>query len=287
MERNAIILAAGTASRFVPLSSEIPKGLLEVRGEILVERQIRQLREAGIDDITLVVGYKAASFAYLKEKHGVEMVFNEDYARYNNISSLIRVADRLGDTYICSSDNYFRDNVFKGNPEMSYYSALYAQGATKEYCLSVDSENIIRDVRIGGNDTWYMIGHVYFSRDFSDKFRDLLMRAYDDERTRLGYWEDLYVRHINDLPPMRINRYGAGEIEEFDTIDELRVFDPSYVDDTRSTVVRELSGRLGCPQSELTHFTRVPHEGEYLAFTFMKGETPYIYDGRADTLTRI
>ena len=45
---NAIIMAAGTASRFAPLSYERPKALIEVKGEILIERQIRQLMEAGI-----------------------------------------------------------------------------------------------------------------------------------------------------------------------------------------------------------------------------------------------
>ena len=41
---NAIIMAAGrTASRFAPLSFEKPKALIEVRGEILIERQINQL----------------------------------------------------------------------------------------------------------------------------------------------------------------------------------------------------------------------------------------------------
>ena len=58
MKRNAIIIAAGTSSRFVPLSFEKPKGLIEVKGEVLIERQLRQLNEAGIDDITIVVGYK-------------------------------------------------------------------------------------------------------------------------------------------------------------------------------------------------------------------------------------
>ncbi len=43
---NAVIMAAGTASRFAPLSYERPKALIEVRGEILIERQIRQLQEA-------------------------------------------------------------------------------------------------------------------------------------------------------------------------------------------------------------------------------------------------
>ena len=38
---NAIILAAGTASRFAPLSYETPKGLIEVKGEVLIERQFK------------------------------------------------------------------------------------------------------------------------------------------------------------------------------------------------------------------------------------------------------
>ena len=60
---NAVILAAGTASRFAPLSFERPKALIEVRGEILIERQIRQLQAAGIREILVVVGYRKEQFA--------------------------------------------------------------------------------------------------------------------------------------------------------------------------------------------------------------------------------
>ena len=178
LKRNAIILAAGTSSRFVPLSSEIPKGLLDVKGEILIERQIRQLQESGIFDITIVVGYQAAKFEYLREKFGVELVINEDYDRYNNTSSVIRVLDRLGNTYICSSDNYFPENVFNDNPVKSYYSAKYAEGPTTEYCITSDSEDNIIGVTVGGEDSWYMVGHVYFSRDFSDAFKSILIEEY-------------------------------------------------------------------------------------------------------------
>ena len=43
---NAIIMAAGLSSRFAPLSYEKPKALITVKGEVLIERQIRQLKEA-------------------------------------------------------------------------------------------------------------------------------------------------------------------------------------------------------------------------------------------------
>ena len=54
---NAIILAAGMSSRFIPVSYELPKGLISVKGEVMTERLIRQLQEAGIHEIVLVVGY--------------------------------------------------------------------------------------------------------------------------------------------------------------------------------------------------------------------------------------
>lgn len=286
-KRNAIIMAAGTSSRFVPLSAETPKGLLEVKGEILIERQIRQLNEAGIRDITVVVGFMAEKFRYLKDLFGVDIVLNEDYARYNNTSSIIRVLDRLADTYICSSDNYFPENVFNGNPDQSFYSALYAGGETNEYCLAVDDKDNINSVTVGGCDSWFMIGHVYFSKDFSNKFREIMAKEYDHEATRLGYWEDVYIRHIADLPSMRIMRYADHEIEEFDSLDELRMFDDSYRDNTRSSVIKSIASILKCPESQLSGFKKIPHKGHHLLFSFMNREKSYVYNGLDRTITEV
>ncbi|MBR7076113.1 MAG: NTP transferase domain-containing protein, partial [Lachnospiraceae bacterium] len=73
---NALIMAAGASSRFAPLSYEKPKALIDVRGEILIERQIRQLLAAGISDIYIAVGYKAEQFEYLTGKYGVHLIQN-------------------------------------------------------------------------------------------------------------------------------------------------------------------------------------------------------------------
>ena len=285
--RNAIIMAAGTSSRFIPLSSEIPKGLLEVKGEILIERQIRQLREVGINEITIVVGYKADKFSYLSKKYGVELVMNEDYYRYNNTSSVIRVLDRLGNTYICSSDNYFPDNVFSGDPVQSYYSALYANGATGEYCIKADSENIITEVSVGGHDSWYMIGHVYFTREFSDAFKEILSVEYEKDEVKQVYWEDVYIRHINHLPPMAVRKYGEHEIEEFDSLDELRMFDPSYISDTRSSVLKGIARHMDCSEEFLHGFKKTAHEGDYLLFSFRKDDNSYLYNEQDNSITRL
>lgn len=287
IKRNAIIMAAGTASRFVPLSAECPKGLLEVKGEILIERQIGQLQEAGIDDIIIVVGYKAEMFQYLVAKYGVEIVINEDYYRYNNTSSIIRVVDRLSNTYICSSDNYFPNNVFLEEPIQSFYSALYADGLTDEYCLSVDENDNIIDVTVGGADSWYMVGHVYFSKDFSAAFSKILISEYEKEETKHGYWEDLYIKHLLNLPLMKIHRYESHDIEEFDSIDELRLFDDSYIRNTRSSVVKYIANQLNCSEAELHSFTRLKHDKDYLLFTFIKDGEIFCYNQQNRTIQKL
>lgn len=281
-QRNAIIMAAGTSSRFVPLSVERPKGLVEVKGEILIERQIRQLKEAGITDITLVVGYKAEMFAYLRDKYAVDIVYNEDFARYNNTSSLIRVIEKLDNTFICSSDNYFPENVFTRESVDSYYSALYAEGKTNEYCLITDAEGQITDVNVGGHDSWYMVGHVFFNHEFSEKFRKLMIKEYCNETTKQGYWEDLYIRYIDQLPKMKINRYQEGDIQEFDSLDELRMFDSSYVEDTRSTVVKSICRTLNLQESDVYGFKNIKHVGDYLHFQFKVGDSTYEYNDKTE-----
>ena len=281
-QRNAIIMAAGTSSRFVPLSVERPKGLVEVKGEILIERQIRQLKEAGITDITLVVGYKAEMFAYLRDKYAVDIVYNEDFARYNNTSSLIRVIEKLDNTFICSSDNYFPENVFTRESVDSYYSALYAEGKTNEYCLITNAEDQITDVNVGGHDSWYMVGHVFFNHEFSEKFRKLMIKEYCNETTQQGYWEDLYIRYIDQLPKMKINRYQEGGIQEFDSLDELRMFDSSYVEDTRSTVVKSICRTLNLQESDVYGFNNIKHVGDYLHFQFKVGDSTYEYNDKTE-----
>ena len=129
---NAIILAAGLSSRFAPISYERPKGILKVRGEVLVERQIRQLHEAGITDITIVVGYKKEYFFSLAERYGARIVVNKEYATRNNNASLWLVKEDLANTYICSSDDYFTINPFESHVYQAYYSATYIAGPTQE-----------------------------------------------------------------------------------------------------------------------------------------------------------
>ena len=86
---NAIIMAAGYSARCMPLSNVLPKGLFRVKGEILIEREIRQLQEAGVKEIIIVTGFMQEKFQYLRDKYGVILIHNDDYDKYNNSKNIL------------------------------------------------------------------------------------------------------------------------------------------------------------------------------------------------------
>lgn len=249
---NAIIMAAGVSSRFAPLSYERPKALIEVRGEILIERQIRQLREAGIPEIIVVTGYKAEQFSYLEKKFGVRLVYNPDFDTRNNNASLWHAGKYLKNTYICSADNYFNVNPFETEVDGAFYSALYADGHTAEWCMEEDGEGNICSVTVGGENAWYMLGHVFFSEDFSREFLRILTEEYDRPGTAGKYWETIFMEHLDTLK-MKIRQYPDDVIFEFDSLDELRAFDESYIHDTRSVLLKNAAAELGVTEDRIVN----------------------------------
>ena len=275
---NAVIMAAGMSTRFAPLSYEKPKGLLVVKGEVLIERQIEQLLVAGITDITVVVGYMKEQFFYLEDKYGLSIVVNEDYYKYNNTSTLMRVLDKLGNTYICSSDNYFTENVFEPYVYQGYYSAVYSSEPTNEYCLSVDAVGRITDVTVGGGpDTWYMLGHVYFSNEFCEQFVPLLKTQYENNSAvKEMLWEDLYMRHLDKLT-LYIRKYDSRVIKEFDSLAELREFDERYINYSGSKILGNICSALQCEEKDIVDIVSEKSVQEGYSFSFLCYGKKYIY----------
>ncbi|MDD7266589.1 MAG: NTP transferase domain-containing protein [Lachnospiraceae bacterium] len=273
---NAVIMAAGTASRFAPLSYERPKALIEVRGEVLIERQIRQLRAAGIRDIYVVTGYRAADFNYLQERFGVILRHNADYNTRNNQASIHAVRDILKNSYVCSADNYFLQNPFAAKEEAAYYAAVYADGETKEWCLTMDETDRICGVQIGGRAAWYMLGHTFWDESFSRRFIEILEAEYALPETADKLWEEIYTAHLDELA-MKIRRYEEDFIFEFDTLDELRTFDHTYIDDTRSAVLKEIAAAHGVTEGRIIDIRTIKGGGNEAI------GCSYEIDGRRET----
>lgn len=195
----ALFIAAGFGSRFVPLTFEMPKGLLEVQGERMIERQIRQLKEAGISDITIVVGYLKEKFEYLIDKYDVTLLYNPEYACKNTLATIYHARKVLEgrNMYVLSSDNWMQDNMFHAYEWGPWYSSAYIPGETSEWCLSYNKRGLITDVTVGGRDSWVMYGPAYFSREFSASFLPVLEKYYHQPGTEQFYWEQVYMDLIH------------------------------------------------------------------------------------------
>lgn len=225
---NAIIMAAGYSARCMPLSNVLPKGLFRVKGEILIEREIRQLQEAGVKEIIIVTGFMQEKFQYLRDKYGVILIHNDDYDKYNNIASLYKAQNYMKNSYILCSDNYYADNVFHKYVYSPYYSCVYSEEYCDEYCvLKEDKDGYITSIKRGGEKAWYTIGDCFFDREFSDTFVKYMNEEWNDMNTRNMLMDDFHIQHIDELKLKKVERE-KNKVLEFDTLEEFKQFDSSF-----------------------------------------------------------
>ena len=94
----AVILAAGSGTRLLPLTADRPKALVELDGMTLLERLLMSCARAGIREALVVTGYDRGALESWLDRDlplAVDTVFNEAFARYGNAWSLYTARDRL------------------------------------------------------------------------------------------------------------------------------------------------------------------------------------------------
>ena len=186
------------------------------------------------------------------------------------------VRKQLGNTYICSSDNYFVENPFEEYVYRGYYSTVFAEGETDEYCVTETTDGIIKQVTVGGENKWYMLGHVYFDRAFSEQFVPILESEFKHEAYKLQLWEDYYARHVDTLL-LEAKHYSDAVIKEFDSLDELRAFDEHYLMHTNSKILLNICDTLNVTPAEIINIKPIKDGLTNTSFCFdCKGQT-YVY----------
>ena len=102
--RTALLLAAGTASRLLPLTDAMPKCLVSVGGMPILERLVRALDAHGIERLVIVVGYRAEMIRdYLGESFGgiaVEYIESPLFATTNTLYSLWLAREAIDEPFL-------------------------------------------------------------------------------------------------------------------------------------------------------------------------------------------
>lgn len=252
MERNAIILAAGKSNRFAPFTYEKPKGLFGVKGEILIERQIEQLQQAGVGNIYVVVGYMKEKFFYLEQKYGVKLIVNNEFGKKGNLYSLYVAREYLANTFICCADHYFVENpfIYENLDNRSYRACTYQTGKFREFAVKYSDADVITAIAVGGVDSFAMVGHAYMNAKFSSEFCNLMEKEIADFGVASMFWEEFYAKHIEQLTFYK-REFEPDQILEFDSIEDLRAFDSEFLINVDSEIITNICNTLHCQPNDI------------------------------------
>lgn len=218
--QRAIILAAGFGMRMVPINTEIPKGLMEVKGEVLIERMIRHLHEVGITDIQVVVGFMKERYEYLIDEFQVKLVVNSEYQVKNNLHSLSKVKSSLDKTYIIPCDIWSEENPFSDFEAYSWYMVTNEQSIESTVRVNRKRELVMIDETEEGNQ---MIGLCYVMGEEAKLVQEKLQEfakkpSYDHE-----FWECTLQDKNKWIIPSKV--VDSEQIIEINTYEQLREID--------------------------------------------------------------
>ena len=112
---NAIILAAGKATRLLPLTKDTPQSLLKVNNKTILERQIDSLRKVGVLDITVVTGHLSDQVETFCKHKGVKYIFNPFYDVSSMALSLWVVREELKNGFMFFYSDVLFDSLIIKN----------------------------------------------------------------------------------------------------------------------------------------------------------------------------
>ena len=268
--KNAIILAAGFGMRMVPINTETPKGLLEIKGERLIERTIRQLHEVGITEIYIVVGFMKEQYEYLIDEYGVDLIVAPDYTSKNNLHSLKTAADHLSNSYIIPCDIWCEKNPYSRNELYSWYMVSDMVDDDSTVRVNRKQELVVQKEQAGGN---AMIGICYLLEAEAAIVRERLEELGRDSRYDGAFWEETLYRKDRMIVTARVVH--AADAVEINTYEQLREID-SDSSQLQTDAIQVICEALGAQQNEVTNITDLKKGMTNRSFLFSCKDKKYI-----------
>lgn len=214
--KRAIILAAGRGMRLRPYTNTCPKPMLKVNNLPIIEHTIKYLMEkCFITDITIVTGYRARQFDYLKTKYGVTLIRNKDFNHGSNLLSLKLAANKIEDCVILDGDIILSGNAIRTSVPCSGYSYVKEKRAN-EWSIEIDDTgqitNIVADLT-EKHDFNALHSISYWVGNAAKVYQDAINVAKDD----VNYVDDIAIKL-----PVKLNAYEIkkSDLIEIDTVEE-------------------------------------------------------------------
>ena len=242
--KRALIMAAGVGKRLHPVTLSVPKPLVKVNGERMIETVIRALLANGINEIYIVVGYKKEQFSILTDKYpNITLIENPRYKECNNISSLYVARELLTDSIILDGDQIIYDpRILVPEFTRSGYNAAWCEGETTEWLLDADeSGKILGCSRSGGRHGWQLYSVSRWNYEDGKKLACHVEREFEAGNRGI-YWDDVPLFCYPGEYELGIFPMKQDAIIEVDNYAELVSIDPSYAHAERNNYEEKSSG---------------------------------------------
>ncbi|MBP3581830.1 MAG: NTP transferase domain-containing protein [Clostridia bacterium] len=227
--KRAVMIAAGFGSRLVPITLNTPKPLIRVNGKRIIESALDALVEVGIEEIYIVRGYLGKQFDELLYKYPtIKFIENEKYNEANNISSIVMAKDYLQNAYIIESDLFvYNKKLIKKYQYSSNYLGIPVE-ETHDWCFYTTSNNVIKQVSIGGKNCFQMVGLSYWTEEDGKQLAKDVVEVFNAPGGKERYWDQVPVEYCIDNYKVNIRPCKQEDIIEIDTFNELKAIDKAY-----------------------------------------------------------
>ena len=265
----AVILAAGVGMRMVPVNRTISKAMLEVHGEVLIERLIKQLHEVGIKEIYIVVGFMKEQFEYLIDKYDVRLLVNREYDIKNNLVSLFKARKYLKNSYVVPCDLWCEYNPFSHYELYPWYMIKSETDSSSDVLLNRKGELVKISSEESGN---IMVGISYLDEIAAEFVKSKL--EYYSKKTIYDncFWEEALYDNSKMILFGKIDRCN---VKEINTYEHLRKIDAksSQLD---SDAVKLLAEIFHVDKSEIKNIKVLKAGMTNRSFEFVCNEKRYI-----------
>lgn len=202
-----IILAAGRGTRISKLIGDIPKCTVDVGGVPLIKRTIAMLKEYGINNISIVLGYKHSEISKVIAGMGVTEYVNPFYHVTNSLGSLWFARDKFDnkeDIIICNGDVFWTKEIFQTISNSDKDLVLLSDKKrvddgdyffqTENNVLKAYGKELTRDSR----DCEY-VGIAKIAKNKAESFKDRLLQMVDKQQSD-KWWENVLYSMVEERP---------------------------------------------------------------------------------------
>lgn len=227
--KRAVFIAAGFGSRLVPVTLNTPKPLVRVNGIRIIDTLLDACLKIGINEIYVVRGYLAEQFDQLLYKYPmIKFLENPSYNESNNISSAMVARYLMQNAYVFESDLLITNpNILKKYHYQSDVLGIW-KDITDDWCLDVDKDGNIKEEKVGGINTYQMVGIYYFNSSDGARLAGHIEQAFHAPGGKERYWETVPNQVFKGEYKIEVRPCKDEDIVEIDTFRELKALDKTY-----------------------------------------------------------